>query len=77
MPEVKTESPAKKETSPRETPKERRYRRGRGKKTRRQQAPKTPKYTGDTEDLKGNVFDLGYNQSDQYTTTVRELSQYV
>ena len=77
MPEVKVESPAKQETKIRESPKERRYRRGKGKKQRRQTAPRSPKYTGSEEELKGHVFDLGYNQSYQYTTTVKEISQHV
>lgn len=77
MSEVKLESLVKKETKPRESLKEQRYHRGRDKKNRRQPASRTPKYTGNTEDLKGHVFDLGYNQSDQYTATIREISQYV
>ena len=77
MSETKQDSPVKRETKPRESPKDKRYRRGRGKKSRRQPALKTPKYTGDTEELKGHVFDLGYNQSDQCTTTTREISHHV
>ena len=77
MPESTVESPVKRETKTRESPKERQYRRGKGKKSRRPPAPRTHKYTGDEEVLKGHVFDIGYNQSDQYTTTIREISQHV
>ena len=60
-----------------ESPRDRRFRRGKGKKARRNPLARGPKFTGDTEDLKDHVYDVGYNQSDQYTTTTREISHHV
>ena len=35
------------------------------------------KFIGNTEDLGDHIYDIGYNQSDQYTTTTREISHHV
>ena len=61
----------------REPPRDRKYRRGKGKQSRRKSVTKSPRYTGITDELKDHVFDIGYNQCDQYTTTVREISHHV
>ena len=77
MIEVKEKGSPKRETKARVSPQEKRRRRGRGRNSRRQPAQRTPKYTGDTDDLKGHIYDIGYNQSDQYTTTTREIAHHV
>ena len=62
---------------PKESPKDRRFRRGKGKKARRRHPVRGTKFIGNTEDLGEHVYDIGYNQSDQYTTTTREISHHV
>ena len=72
-----TSVPAGKST-PSETSKERRERRGKGEKTRRTRGAtfKEPNFTGNTEELKENIYNLIYNMGDRYTTTTRAIAEH-
>ena len=61
-----------------ESPHDRRSRRGKGKRQRRGQPPtkRAPKFTGKTEGLKAFLYDLGYSQADMYTETTRKIAEY-
>ena len=66
-------------SAPSETSNERRDRRGKGKKARRTKGTtfREPKFSGHTEELKDEVYDLTYNMSDQYTATTIAISEHV
>ena len=73
-----SENPASAEGT-RETSKDRRARRGKGKKPRRADtgATRITKFMGSTEALKDYNYDLCYNMGDQYTKTTRAIAEYV
>ena len=58
-----------------ESPRNRRFRRGGGKRHRRQ-APKA-RFEGATADFKSNYFDTNNNQSEQYNKTIKAICEYV
>ena len=79
-PESSTPTPVSTGNStPSETSKERRNRRGKGKKARRTKWLTfcKPKFSGHTKELKDEGYDLTYNISDQYTTKTRAIAEYV
>ena len=58
-----------------ESPRSRRLRRGSGKRQRRQ--PYKERFEGATEDLKKHVYDLNYNQCEQYNKTTKKIAEHV
>ena len=59
-----------------ENPRERRFRRGSGKKQRRS-PPVQQRFEGATEALKGHYYDMGYNRSEQFNKTTKAICNYV
>ena len=57
------------------SPKSRRLRRGNGKKQRR--LPFHQRFTGATENLKGSIFDITYNQTEIYNATIKAIAEHV
>ena len=81
-PDSPTESPPRKTSASRtrESLREKRFRRGKGKRPRRNlitsNLKRAPKFTGGTESLKDHIYDLGYSQADMYTETTKKIAEY-
>ena len=58
-----------------ETPRDRRQRRGGGKKPRRPTFHQ--RFTGATYNLKGNIFDISHNQTETYNATIKAIAEHV
>ena len=58
-----------------ESPRNRRFRRGNEKKPRRLTFQQ--RFSGATENLKGNIFDIAYNQTELYNATIKAIAEHV
>ena len=59
-----------------ENPRQRRFRRGSGKKNGRQPYTKA-KFEGVTEAVKDYTYDICYNQIENYTATTNAISEHI
>ena len=57
------------------SPRNRRFRRGNGKKQRRLTFHQ--RFSGATENLKGNIFDIAHNQTELYNATIKAIAEHV
>ena len=81
-PEPPTENPLSQTSASttRESSRDRRFRRGKGKRPSRDpptsNLKRFPKFTGEIESLKDHIYDLGYSQSNIYTEITKKIAEY-